>query len=436
MGIRKNTRTNPFLDRESAIKALRDLTEEERGRMPRRAMYLLQIINAHIQNGEEIYQRLPQEVFRGLPGGGRRNVQAAALCRAQGAPDDGEQPEAQEPDKRHEEGLIALWAQRDGCWSADADRDRLSAGLRHRSEFDGSEAHVFYDGGARIHKTVDTLRYPSTARFLDRIAIHNALFPEAALRVEGWGMREAPGGGPAFCAVVSQPFIEGTAPTQDQIDRSMEERGLVLPGRGGGLFYETPSRQVLVTDIDENNCVLTPGGRVVAFDCEAMVNDIEGFGGRFTIPSLLYDDDSVHDIHKAISAITPSSFLSGDILASLPAEEREPLLERIKGESGTAGPLTEGTFKGRIIQKDPTRKGWWIAATTQQLELFFRLHRPRLDDGSPLTEGEMQCVLRGEPFRRGGDIYVFSLDKGRADRPARLTHRLRLDTKASAKITI
>ena len=69
--------------------------------------------------------------------------------------------------------------------------------------------------------------------------------------------------------------------TQEQIDRSMEERGLVLPGRGGGLFYETPSRQVLVTDIDENNCVLTPGGRVVAFDCEAMVNDIEGFGGRF-----------------------------------------------------------------------------------------------------------------------------------------------------------
>ena len=176
-----------------------------------------------------------------------------------------------------------------------------------------------------------------------------------------------------------------------------------------------PSRQVLVTDVHDNNCVLTPQGRIVVFDCEAMVNDINGFGGRYTIPPLQYSDDSVGEIHEAIGAITPASFPSRTILNTVPKEQREEMRRLIEEQDGTAGPLPDGQFKDYIVQKDPVRKDWWTVVTPRQLEMYFRLHDPKLDDGTSLTDKEKRHILRGEPFKRGNDIFVFNLDKGRAE---------------------
>lgn len=435
MAVRRHTPADPFLDRESAIKALQEFMEGTK--VTRRAMYLLQIINAHIQDGKKIFERIPQEVLGGLPEGGRRNVQAAALCRAQGTADAPQPGELLESGYTREQEVIGLWAERDGCWSDTPEEDQTRKGRLHRAECDGSEARIFYDGGATVHKTIVAVRYNSLERFLDRVAIHNAIFPEAAMTIDGFGVRDYSNDHTDFCAIVSQPFIEGTVPTQEQIDESMRERGLREPSysAGSGFYlYETPSSSVLITDVHDNNCVLTPKGKVVVFDCEAMVNDVGGFGGKYVIPPLQYSEASVKEIMRKIRMVTPLSVPEDVVAFALPEKDKDDILARLS-RKGTTVLVEEGKLQGHLLQRDPEDKRRVIVSMPGQLEMFFRLHAPKLDDGSSVTEKEKQLLLRGEPFKRCNSLYRFDLDKGRVEEVPTVQLKLRKTVRTVPKLT-
>lgn len=437
MAVRRHERQDPFLAGESALKALQELMDDTR--VTRMGMYLLQIINSYVQDGKRVFERIPQEVFSGLPGGGRRNVQAAALCRAQGAADAPEPGGLLESGYTREQEVIGLWAERDGCWSDTPEADQIRRGRRHRADCDGSEARIFYDGGATVYKTVDFVRYPSAARFLDRVAIHNALFPEAAMTIEGFGVRDYSEDHTGFCAIVSQPFVKGTVPTQDQINDAMRERGLREPAYSAGsgfYFYESPSSSILVTDIHDNNCVLTARGKVVVFDCEAMVNDIAGFGGKFKIPPLRYDDASVRAIKNRIGAVTPLNADKEYVLGTLSPEGRKNLLRELSSPDVKAVPVPDGELKGHLVQQDPRDPEKYIVAPSVQVLDYLRTFLPRLDDGTPVTERECGRILEGKPFERAGTHYRYDLDKGRAEQFTPSALRLRKNIKSSQTITL
>lgn len=437
MAIRKRTARDPFLDRESAIKALQDFMDGTR--VTRKGMYLLQVINSYVQDGKRIFERIPQEVFSGLPGGSRRNVQAAALCRAQGTADAPQPGELLESGYTREQEVIGLWAERDGCWSDTPEEDQTRKGRLHRAECDGSEARIFYDGGATVHKTIVAVRYNSLERFLDRVAIHNAIFPEATMTIDGFGVRDYSNDHTDFCAIVSQPFIEGTVPTQEQIDESMRERGLREPSysAGSGFYlYETPSSSVLVTDVHDNNCVLTPKGKVVVFDCEAMVNDVGGFGGKYVIPPLQYDETSVRSIKNKIEMVTPISADKEFVLDSLSPEGRKDLLWKLSSPDVKAVPVPDGELKGHLIQQDPDDPGKYILALSPQVQAYLLAFGPKLDDGLPVTEKECARILEGKPFERAGIHYRYDLDKGRAEQFAPTALRLRKNIKTSQTISL
>ncbi|MBO5600065.1 MAG: hypothetical protein J5897_03370, partial [Candidatus Methanomethylophilus sp.] len=61
-------------------------------------------------------------------------------------------------------------------------------------------------------------------------------------------------------------------------------------------------------------CVLTPEGRIAVFDCEAMVNNIESFGGKFHIPDIQYTEKSVEKIQEYVREFAPLSLGRDSVL--------------------------------------------------------------------------------------------------------------------------
>lgn len=411
MAIRKTTQANPFLDGESAIAALGtyiDGTATNRG-----GMYLLNIINSYIQDGERIFERIPQEVFGGLPGGGRRNVQASALIRAKRAADGPLHRSVLESGYTPEQELIGFWAERDGSWHDTPEADLISKGHRHRSYYDGSEARIFYNDKSHIYKTLDFSHYESIERGLDRIAIHNALFPEAQMFVAGFGIRDYAEDNDGFCIIIKQPFIKGKVPTKAQIQRSMIDRGLRLCSFGAGLFYETPSSETLVTDIHPGNSAYTGNGNVVVFDCEAMVNDIPGFGGKYKIPELKSNPESVALIKKCIEAVLPQSVTLQDFLESIPEKYASKIRTELLSQGHLNEPVQDGQYYGHLVQMDPEKEGNVIVMSPDAINLFFRMHHPVQENGQPVDKAILEKLKQGLTAEKNGVSFRFDIDKGR-----------------------
>ena len=136
---------------------------------------------------------------------------------------------------------------------------------------DGSEARIFTDEkNKRVYKTVDFSHYNAFELMMDRIAIHNATFPETAMRVEGFGVRDdAIKVDSDFVVIISQPFVEGTKPTIEQIEEGMSVRG--YDKTENGFFFVSKLDNTAIADIHDENAVLSPEGNLLVFDNEAFI---------------------------------------------------------------------------------------------------------------------------------------------------------------------
>ena len=200
----------PLLKGEDGTRYLREVLESEG--FSRRAAYLLEIQNQIIQNGKNIFERTPQETLGGLAAGGRRNVQASLVARANERAGGQDPRSLEEPgpeiedttflDWDRKENALREWAVSDGCWYEQADRAMASLHGRHFAK--GSEARVYHESGNRVVKVIGTIGDPQEA--LDRITITNFLFPETALELIGLGRNEEG----EFSIIVRQPFVKGT----------------------------------------------------------------------------------------------------------------------------------------------------------------------------------------------------------------------------------
>jgi hypothetical protein len=85
---------------------------------------------------------------------------------------------------------------------------------------------------------------PSEA--LQRIRLHNFLFPETAYEVEGYADYFG-----TFCFVLKQPFIIGVRPTAKEIVEEMRKRGFEDMG-GGQLFINDT---YIIDDLHEGNVI-------------------------------------------------------------------------------------------------------------------------------------------------------------------------------------
>lgn len=341
---------HPFAQDESGIQALKGHIDG-RNQINREGMYLLNILNNLIQNEngtEKVFQRIPSEVFGGLSEGGRRNVQASLIARAVRGADEKEPGRILASGYTAIQEVIGQWAERDGSWSDTPEGDLIVRGFTHSSENDGSEARIFHNKKTDdlVYKTVDFSHYSHFELMMDRIAIHNAIFPEMAMRVEGFGMRDDTADDPehfheGFVVTISQKKAVGHIPTQKEIEKGLTARG--FDRTDNGFFWLNIMDNVVIADIHDLNCVVSPEGNLLVFDCEAF---LKTFPVDTEKPEVILIKDALPDKDGKLNEKTWRAILGSEYHKSTIADMTALLKElRQRGK-------INGLIDGKIITLD------------------------------------------------------------------------------------
>ena len=421
----------PYLQKESAIKWLADHLGGDTA-VDRKTMYHLNIIDSLIQHDKEIYKRIPSDYLGGLPEGGRRNVAASALLRAEGSTDAREPSEIRPSGYTREQELIGNWAERDGCWSDYAEAALRRAG--HREADFGSEARVFTDDDRWVYKTIDLSHYGSLEKMLDRISLHNAVFPETAMEVLGFGMRDDAEDSSGYVVTVRQPFVKGACPDGPEGLKTTEEQlaqrgfrlarpvatpqekaqaaaaGLPVPQYANTLWCFLPEdRSVQLYDIHDQNFVISEEGRALVFDCEIKLNDDPHLGETYRIPPVEYDADAVRKIGALLEELVPKA-VDRHSFTEMYGTEKNRLAEQLQA-TGRYDGLIEGPFPGDrwLVAVNPENRDEVLVLPQKSAALMLSI----LPDGAHTMEEKTALAAGRCITARNGRTFAFNLDRGR-----------------------
>ena len=219
-----------------------------------------------IITGKKVFQRFSPQEQRGFAESGRPNVEASILLAESeraGAADHAE-PAAQE-------NRIEQYAKENSIWT-----DNTSQVLTKKYGeplASGEEAIVWYDqANGKVIKTQDTFQYENLQQKLDGIALHNSYFPEAPIKVLGFG-RNAKG---EFQVIVEQPFIQGEKLTPTEIHNYLESLGFKQNENG---HYS--NGEVIIEDVHTGNAIKDKDGNIIVIDPIMRLNTPEqGYGGQ------------------------------------------------------------------------------------------------------------------------------------------------------------
>ena len=125
-----------------------------------------------------------------------------------------------------------------------------------------------------------SLRHYNILRLaLDRIIIHNALFPETALTVLGFAHDR----NNAFVVVIQQPYVSGDSINPDERMSFMYEMGFQDAGMDYGMHLNYKTANLYVGDLNEFNVLKGETGyHVIDADCRLNVSALE-CGGTYLV---------------------------------------------------------------------------------------------------------------------------------------------------------
>jgi hypothetical protein len=185
---------------------------------------------------------------------------AAAICRRCLGPDGA--PSATEPPRKikklqnRQEAALRNWAQASGLI---LDSESFERHWEEQGRAGETENDIYYDStGGRWFKRNNLSYHLSWADYFDRVALHSYLFPEAALRFEGFVETEL-----GLRPIISQPDIQATrGATRNEVEAEMENLGFVRVraddySRGDG---------VLVEDLHDENVFVDQNGHLAFID--------------------------------------------------------------------------------------------------------------------------------------------------------------------------
>lgn len=217
-----------------------------------------------------IYKRFSPVEQHGCSAGGETHVIATLLAAAE-VRTDSFYKESIKDFKREcqhaakQESIIENWSKATGCWIDNTDvflENQLGEQIA-----EGGEAHV-YDHGPTLIKSIGLDYFIQPILALDRISLHNALFPETRLTVLGFG-RDSNG---LFKIIVEQPFIEGEHVTDDEIEEFMLKMGFELKNKRNWT-YATPL--IYLSDMHDENIIRSASGTIFVIDCDIRINTPE-----------------------------------------------------------------------------------------------------------------------------------------------------------------
>lgn len=279
------------------------------------ALHELNNLINDLENGKVTYKRFPKEATRGWNQGGRAN-EIASILLGENEGSSTKNPrsfsEKYERDKRKQpiqERIIETWAKATGIW-----HDNLDT-IKGKELFaQGGEAKVFANtGDTKVTKILSTEYFITPQFALDRITLHNTLFPEAALKITGFG-RNSKG---EFQFLVEQPFIQGTYATQAEIDKFITKAGFTKSTKDKGNTFITDD--LYVSDLHDENVIKTPNGNLIIIDADIRLNTPElNRNGKYVI-------------NNDITSMQESN--AKDFIYSLSKEQLDNEISLIKQES-------------------------------------------------------------------------------------------------------
>lgn len=388
----------PYLDKESAILWLSRHLQTEG--VDVKSMYHLNIVNNLIQDDKEIFRRTPQEVFGGLPEGGRRNVAASFIARAVSCTDREESQSVGASGYTRTQEIIGSWAEKDGCWHDYADSHLLEEGMLFCTS--GSEANVYYKG-ANVYKVNDYNHYGTIEKLLDRISIHNAIFPEARLEVVGFGMKDDIEDNTGFSVILKQPLIQGdVVKNPEEVYNSLIGRNL-LPLNASSWCFTSETKNIVLHDIHDQNMVRTAAGNIILYDCEALLNTDPMTKGHYIIPAVQGNEDSVRAIDEILNEICPRVFDMKDVAKANPTAASEL--------------YSKGEYNGLVtlpVNGKPTR----MLVCLDELNTVLAVKPSTIYTmvkNKGITASEKEILASGKSFVKNGRKYFFNIKKGRLD---------------------
>lgn len=308
---RYNNKSTEQLDK--SLDTIRSVIES--GKWTSESLTVLDNLIKDIENGKVTYKRFPQEASGGMYKGGATNATASILLSSNESSSRNAPlsvSERYERDKRQQpiqERIVESWAKAKGIW-----HDNLDTIEGKELFAEGGEAKVFAnDGDTNVIKILSTEYFITPQFALDRITLHNTLFPEAALKITGFG-RNSKG---EFQFLVEQPFIQGTYATQAEIDKFITKAGFTKSTKDKGNTFITDD--LYVSDLHDENVIKTPNGNLIVIDADIRLNTPElNRNGKYVI-------------NNDIASMQESS--AKDFIYSLSKEQLDNEISLIKQES-------------------------------------------------------------------------------------------------------
>lgn len=219
--------------------------------------------------GKILYKRFSQAEQYGCYQGGTIHVIASLLAGAEVGADQLTAPEGsfkrEQQLAKVQEERIEAWAIAAGFWISDTDKTyRHTLGEKIAQ---GGEA-VVYDNGNKVLKSIGLDYFVQPILALDRISLHNAYFEETEMKVLGFG-RNA---NKDFVIIIEQPFIYGTMLNDASIASFAEKIGFKSINPRNWTFA---TKDVYLSDLHDENVLLSPNGHVCVIDCDIRINTPE-----------------------------------------------------------------------------------------------------------------------------------------------------------------
>ena len=125
-----------------------------------------------------------------------------------------------------------------------------------------------FQHGYNLMKSIGLDYYIQPVLALDRISLHNALFPETELHVLGFGRLEDE----SFQVIAEQPYIKGMQMSDDEIAIFAQNMGFkqINPKNW---TYATP--EIYLSDLHDENVIRSEGGNIFVVDCDIRINTPE-----------------------------------------------------------------------------------------------------------------------------------------------------------------
>lgn len=243
----------------------------------------LSALSEDIKNGAAVFERIPYAQQSGLSKGSEVLCAASIICR--GCPrTESEIRQIYDTgdlfgEGRIQEYIVGTWARLSGKW---IDKPELYLESLCQLHDKGTESDVYFDVNHHlVYKLISLKHYNVLRLALDRIIIHNALFPETALSVLGFA-RDKNG---RFVVVVRQTYVSGHSINPDERMSFMYDMGFKDAGMDYGMHLNYKTDQLYVGDLNEFNVLKGQSGyHVIDADCRLNVKEL-GCGGIYVVPS-------------------------------------------------------------------------------------------------------------------------------------------------------